>query len=527
MVYLRHICAAAFAAALLLPAAPAAAKSSCAQPSVFVTRTTTDPVSYQDTSKLALVSPKPLTGVRVKLVQGKNVLATGHMATAKAGKTYVPLRFQHVLGGRVQVIVTGKASGCATQGRYEREWLFAPASLPVIAGRPSAYVEDYGSSMNIVLRTVGGQALSDVTLQLIGPSGAVVTSATYKPSFDRLVVVALPLKAALAPGTYKLRIQGRSAGRSGVLRRVQPVALRSADGANLPSDPNSAPSDGTGSGITVQHATVDWSGSSWEGREVGGFIVPGLGYGEVVCRPNAQWIRFFSSATGREVAMMNWTKRDWVQWHENALREAVLTPNTGTQFNEGFNKWNPDSEKQSTGTFEGIISDRGPFGSPGGSDMAAPTTLSLAWQWDFTQTGNYRCSVNATFATQVPGESRPLARSTMLNWRGEANAPGRTGTTTIVEGLGRVDVSCEPGVDGVRWVTITGPQGATIIRRENSDETTSTVETGPVAAPLPTNGMLKFDFGSGRTLLMSSRYKFDDPDPTQNFCFIAGQSIVS
>jgi hypothetical protein len=423
------------------------------------------------------------------------------------------------------VSVSAKAAGCAQRSSRSREWLFAPAALPVIASRPSAYVEDYGSAMNVVLRTVGGDALSDVTLQLVGPTGAVVASATYKPSFDRLVVVALPLKAALAPGTYKLRIRGRSAGRAGVLRRVQPVTLRSADGANLPSDPNAAPADGTASGINVQRASVDWSGDSWEGREVGGFIVPGLGYGEVVCRPNAQWIRFFSSATGREIAMMNWTKRDWVQWRENSLREAVLTPNTGTQFNEGFNKWNPDSEKQSTGTFEGIISDRGPFGSAGGP-AADATTLSLAWSWDFTETGSYRCSVSASFATEAEGDSRPLARSTSLNWRGDANASGRSGTTTIVEGLGRVDVSCEPGAAGVRWVTISGPQSATITRREGSEETITTVETGPVAVPLVTNGMLKFDFGSGRTLLMSSRYKVDDPDPAQNFCFIAAQAIV-
>jgi hypothetical protein len=148
------------------------------------------------------------------------------------------------------------------------------------------------------------------------------------------------------------------------------------------------------------------------------------------------------------------------------------------------------------------------------------------WSWDFTETGSYRCSVNASFATAAQGASRPLARSVSLNWRGDGNAAGRSGTTTIVEGLGRIDVSCEPGPDGVRWVTITGPQGATITRREGSDETTTSVETGPVAVPLLANGMLKLDFGSGRTLLLSSRFKVDDPDPAQNFCFIAGQTIV-
>jgi len=524
MVLSRPILAAVFAAALALPASASA--SSCAKLPVTASRATTDPVAYQDAGKVSLYASRVLRDVRVKVVSGKRVLARGSAKKVSAGRAIVPVRFVQILGGRVTVVVSGRTAGCAKRSSYSREWLFAAAALPVLAGRPSAYVEDYGSTMNIVLRTVGGDALSDITLDLVGPNGDVVSSATYRPSFDRLVVIALPLKAALAPGTYKLKIRGRSAGRSGVLRRVQPVALRSAEGSNLPTDPNAAPSDGSDSGITTQHATVDWSGDQWQGREVGGFIVPGMGYGEVVCRPDAQWIRFFSSETGHEIAMMNWTKRDWVQWHEDSLREAVLTPNTGTQFNEGFNKWNPYSEKQSSGSFEGIISDRGPFGAPGGSSFAQPTTLSLAWSWDFTQTGQYRCSVNASFATQAEGASRPLARSTSLNWRGDANAAGNDGTTTIVEGLGRVDVSCQAGADGTRWVTITGPESATITKREGSDETVTTVETGPVAMPLPTNGMLKFDFGSGRTLLLSSRWKVDDPDPTQNFCFIAGQSIV-
>lgn len=526
MVLSRPLFAASAALALALPAT-AAASSSCARLPVGASRTTTDPVAYQDAGRVLLSASKPLRAVQVKVVQGKRVLARGTAKRFAKGRAYVPVRFSQILGGRVSVQVSGVAPGCSKRGKYARQWLFGQAALPVLAGRPSAYVEDYGSAMNIVLRTVAGGTLRDITLELVGPNGDVVSTAAYKPSFDRLVVIALPLKAALAPGTYRLRIKGRSAGRSGVLRRVQPVALKSADGANLPTDPNAAPSDGSGSGITTQRVTVDWSSDQWQGREVGGFVVPGMGYGEVVCRPDAQWIRFFSSETGHEIAMMNWTRRDWVQWREDALREAVLTPNTGTQFNEGFNKWYPYSEKQSTGTFEGIISDRGPFGSPGGTSTAAPTTLSLAWSWDFTQTGQYRCSVNASFATEAPGGSRPLARSVNLDWRGDPNAAGRDGTTTIVDGLGRIDVSCQPGAEGVRWVTITGPDGATITKREASEQTVTTTTTGPVAMPLPTNGMLKFDFGPGRTLLLSSRWKADDPDASQNFCFVAGQAIVS
>lgn len=48
----------------------------------------------------------------------------------------------------------------------------------------------------------------------------------------------------------------------------------------------------------------------------------------------------------------------------------------------GLDKFSP-AEKTSTGTFEGVISDRGPIGSPGGVPLAPVTTLSVNWEWDF------------------------------------------------------------------------------------------------------------------------------------------------
>ena len=525
MSYSRHMCAAALAAALLLPAAPAAARSSCAKLPAFPTRATTDPVLFQDAAKLTLTSSRRLHGVRVRLIKGKRLLATGRAKRTGAGKAELPLRFRHVLGGRAKLIVTARAAGCRKRGRVVREWLFAPTQLPVIAGRSSAYVEDYGSSMKVVLRTVAGEALKDITAELVAPGGAVIATATHRPSFRRVIVLELPLDGALAPGKYTIRIKGRADGRSGLLRRVQSVALRSADGADSPAGPSPSPAGDSSSGLTTQRATVDWSGGQWQGREVGGFVVPGLGYGEIVCRPNAQWLRFFSSRTGREIAMMNWTRRDWVDYHEDALREAVLTPYTGTQFNEGFNKFGPTPEQRSTGTFEGIISDRGAFGSAGGEGLP-PTTLSLAWSWDFSDQGNARCAVSATLATETAGTAAPLARSVSINWRGDENAPKRNGQTTIVEGLGRIDVTCDRYTGGVRYITITGPEAATITKREGSVEEVTSETTGPISYPLVNNGMIRFDFGGGRTLLLSSRFKANDPDGSQNFCFIAGQAIV-
>ena len=523
--------AAVLTAALLLPAAPAAAASPCVDLPASVSRASADPIAFQDAGKVTVSARTALRGVRVRIVRGTTVLATGRRSRMAAGRSSVPMRFTRVLGGRVRVEVSARAAGCAARRSVTREWLFGRAALPIIAGRPSAYVEDYGSSMKVVLRAVAGEPLRDVEAELAGPDGSVVARATAG-ALERVAVVELPLSGPLAPGDYALRLTGRSASRAGVLRRTQALSLRSAASAGATPDrpgqgarPDRPGQGGSAAGVAVQRATVDWSGGAWRGREVGGFVVPGLGYGEVVCRPNAQWVRFFSSQSGREIAMMNWTRRDWVDWREQALREAVLTPFTGGEFNEGFNKFGPTPEKRSTGTFEGIISDRGAFGSPGGAG-ADPTTLSLAWSWDFSDEGNARCTVDASFATETAGTAAPLARSLSLAWRGEANAAGRDGQTAIVEGLGRVDVTCAPGRDGTRWVTVTGPSAATVTRREGSEETVTPVETGPVAVPLPNNGMLKLEFEGGRSLLLSSRFKFDDPEPAENFCFVAGQAIV-
>ncbi len=34
-----------------------------------------------------------------------------------------------------------------------------------------------------------------------------------------------------------------------------------------------------------------------------------MGYGEVVCRPDGEWLRFYGSTGNRTIAMMNWSRR--------------------------------------------------------------------------------------------------------------------------------------------------------------------------------------------------------------------------
>jgi hypothetical protein len=519
--------AALAAVAACLPAAPAVAASSCATLPLTAARPTADPVDFQDGSTMTLrARGVKVKGIAVTLQQAGLTYAHGAVAAAAPGASVsVPLIFtKGIVDGPFTVVVTGTRQGCTSPGRVKAHWRFSKLTLPIVASRPSAYAEDYGTKMKIALRSVGGRSIRNVTAELVAGNGAVVGKGTRTGSFTQNADVTLSLTTKLTSGSYRLRVVGRTAYVSQRLVRTEPLAFRSAQGATQLGGATAVTTSSPDAGLVSQRATVDWGSGAHEGRDTAGFQVPGIGYGEVVCRPNAQWLRLFSGATGHEIAMMNWVHKDWVQFQENALREGVLTQFTGTQVNEGFNKFSP-AEKLSTGTFQGIISDRGLFGSAGGPGTA-PTTISLAWSWDFTTQGDERCAVDATFTTEkATSATPPIARSLSLNWRGDDNAAGHDGASVDVPGLGRVDATCAAGVNGTRWVTITGPGGATVTTRQGSDETVVPVGTGPVAVPLPNNGMLQFAFPGGGTLLMSSRWKVNDPKPAQNYCFLAAQAV--
>jgi len=536
-------------AALAVPAAPAVAKtakkkatsSKCVTLPVSAQRTSKDPIAFQDAGRLSVkpASGTSLKSVKVTIKQGKVLYASGMVKGTTKKSTVVKLKYaRNLQGGTYRVSVTGTRSGCSKSTKADRDWTFEPVSLPVIASRSSAYVEDYGTSMRVVLRSVGGRSIRAVTAALLAGNGAVVTQAKHEPAFTTSAIVDLPLTSPLQAGDYTLRVTGRLAGDSTILTRRTAINLRSnANATKLPGGgPAAVAAPTSSSGLSTQQITIDWSDGQFTGRDTAGFVVPGMGYGELVCRPDvqgqgnasngAQWLRFFSGVGNHQVAMMNWIHRTWEgQYSENALREGVLTANTGSEMNEGFNKFAPP-EKLSSGTYEGIISDRGTFGSAGGTGVA-PVTWAVSWSWDFSNPGHERCAVTATIVSEnTATEAAPLARSLNINWQGESNASGRDGATAIVPGLGRVDVTCAPGTEGVRWVTVTGVDGAVVTTRQNSDESVVPISNpGSVAVPLVNNGMFRFQFPNGASMLMTSRFKVNDPDPTQNFCFIAAQAI--
>lgn len=502
---------------LALGVAPAAAAKSCKSLPVKVSLSSTDPTAFRAKPR-ATVKPSAgatVSSLRVTLVRGKRTYAAGHLAgtLARGRSTAVTLRPARTIGkGTYRLVASGKADGCDGTTRATRTWKFGNPALPVRAAPLSTLVGDNVTAVRLILRGVGGQRTAAVTAALRDAAGATVAEAKTRLSAGT-AIVDLPLASPLQPGDYTLRLTGSAPG----LRNAAPAdqAITFAAGGKGAATPPVG---------NVSTAVVDWSGGAWQGREAAGFVAPGIGHGEIVCRPDAQYIRFYPDDLGREVAMLNWTYRDWKEGTEKSLREALHAPGTGADFAEGINKFAPP-EKLSTGQFDGIITDRGPFGGPGGPPLAPPTTLKMTWTWDLSQPGKESCHVEATFTSQV-NDGPPVVRSAQAVWRGDSNAPGRDGDAVDIPGLGRLVLQCQSGPDGTRKLTFDAPQGATVTTREGSDDAAVARPPGQITADLPNNGMLAIAFGGGQTALVTSRWKVNDPDGSQNWCFAAAQVVA-
>jgi hypothetical protein len=386
----------------------------------------------------------------------------------------------------------------------------AKPGLPLKAVPVSTRTGDNVGAVGLVLRPVKRAKLGPVQIVLRNARGHALSRKRVKDPTGKQAIVKLPLAKPLKPGTYRLRMVGRKAKGGALLSATRKLVFAAGGGYTPPVE----------TGALVQKVVVDWYDGKWGGRDSGGFIAPGIGYGEVVCNPEAQYVRVFGSYGNREMAMMNWTYKNWGAFQEKSLREAVYTTGTGFDFNEGLNKFNP-AEKTSTGVFEGLISDRGPIGNPGGVTLAPPTTLSVNWEWDFTKPGEARCHVEAVFRTETALTSFPLARSAQVVWHGEANAAGNGYSATDYPGLGTVSVRCEPGEP--RQLRVESASGAKITTREGSEDSSLHEGAGPVLTNLPNNGMVLVEMDSGQRILVASRWKLNDPDPSQNWCAIAAQ----
>jgi hypothetical protein len=500
---------------LAIGASPAAA-ASCKSLPVKSSLSSADPTAFRGAPS-ALLKPSggtAVSGLRVTLMRGKKTYASGSFkgTLPKGRRTVVRMRaVRRVAKGTYKLVTTGKVSGCGGSQSTAGNWKFGNPTLPVRATPASTLVGDNVTGVRLFLRGVGDQRTAKVAVALRDPSGATVSDATATLEGGG-AVVDLPLNSPLQPGKYVVRLTGSAPG----VPRAAPSdqELTFAPGGNgAPTTPQA----------NVANATVDWSGGNWQGREAAGFVAPGIGHGEIVCRPDAQYIRFYPDTLTDEVAMMNWTYRDWGGGSEKALREALHAPGTGPDFLEGINKFAPP-EQTSTGEFDGIISDRGAALGPGGGPLAPPTTLKMTWAWDFTNPAQARCHVAAQFTSEVDTGS-PTVRSAQVVWRGDSNAAGRDTASVAVPGVGTMTVQCQ-AQDGTKRLTLDAPNGATVTSRQGSDDFSVPRPPGQVTADLPNNGMLAIDLGAGRSVLVSSRYKTNDPDGSQNWCAIAAQAIT-
>ncbi len=517
-------------AAAALPASSGAAKKSakrqgpCSTLPINIKLSTDDPTGLlEDGFAWIYVNPRgrKLYNLNVKVKHGNRTYARGRIVSengkgiAKGRTALVRMKVvRRMQAGRYTISVVARKAGCRNPVKKQRRWRFISPSLGLKAIPVSTRVGDNVGTVRFVLRPVRRTQVGKVRVSLIGPGGGVVSQQVISSIGTRQVIAELPIKGKLKPRKYRVRLTGENNATGEVETSVQAWRFARGGGSAKP-----VPTTGQ----LTQKVVVNWWSGNWEDRQVGGFIAPGIGYGEVVCSPYQQWVRFYPSNSGREAAMMTWTYKNWGSWSEKAVREAKYANGTGPDFREGMNKFSP-AEKNSTGTFQGIISDRGPIEGPGGVALAPPTTFDLSWQWDFNSEKSSRCYVEAIFRTQTDELTDPMARSVQIVWRGEVNAtPANTVSQVDFPDLGNIQAICQPGANGYRRLIVDSAVGGAVYTREGSEDNKVTQEVGPLVMRLPNNGMLFIQLDNGDRIIVSSRWKVNDPVAGNNWCVVSAQ----
>lgn len=506
-----------------MPGAATAAKKKrgpCSALPVNIKLSTHDPTGLlEDGYAWIYVNPRgrQIRSAQVKVKHGNRTYAKGRIVgrMAKGRTTLIRMRVVNKMkAGRYKVVVTAGKAGCRKRLKKWRYWRFRSPSLGLKAIPVSTRIGDNVGVVRFALRPVRRSQVGRTRVSLVGPGGSVISQQVIGSIGTNQVLAELPIKGKLKPGKYRVRLNGED-NSTGQYRQSQQTWRFARGGGNARPIPTT--------GQLTQKISVNWWGGNWEGRQVGGFIAPGIGYGEVVCSPNQQWVRFYPSNSGRESAMMTWTYKNWGTWSEKSVREAKYTAGTGPDFREGMNKFGPP-EKNSTGTFQGIISDRGPINGPGGVPLAPPTTFDLRWEWDFNNPRSSKCNVEATFRTQTDELTDPMARSVQIVWRGEANAtPGNTTSEVDFPGLGNIEAICQAGPNGTRRLIVDSAIGGRVYTREGSEDYAVSQAEGPLVMRLPNNGMLFVQMDNGDRILVSSRWKVNDPFASNNWCVVAAQ----
>lgn len=497
------------------PAAGAAATSATCRAAVKAAFPSSDPTALADDPRITLrpTSKRRVSSASVVVRRGTTRVADGSRSTAlTSGGNPVDLRLRRSLrAGTYGVTVSATVSGCGAKVKRTVRLRLRTPSLPVRAAVRGSARDGDATVVRVVLRPVAGATSRGVQVRLKDSRNRTIASTTVAGTLRAPVDVALTTTSAVPDGAYRIEIAGRASGASrSVSQRV--VLRSSAEVANTVTP-------------SRQRAVVDWSGGAYGGREIVGFVLPGIGHGEMVCSPQTQWIRVYPTDRRREVSMMNWTYRDWGGGTGKEIREGLHTRYTGPDFSERFANFLP-SEKTSTGEFIGLIADRGPFDSVGSGPYAPPISLKVTWSWDFSQAGKERCYAAIDLAAQTDDGQGPAVGSAQVVWRGDDAAAGRDTSVAEIPGVGRLTVVCQAGVDGQRTATLETASGGTVITRESTWDGSVPQAVGPIVVRLPNNGQVQVDVNDGARVLISSRWKANDPDPTQNSCAVAAQGLA-
>jgi hypothetical protein len=214
------------------------------------------------------------------------------------------------------------------------------------------------------------------------------------------VIAAVVMPIALSQGAQTSQVKlskAQQRKRQAMRGRRGPQGPRGFRGLTGPTGPAGATGP-AGPSVQVHGATVNWQNNQWQGRSTAGFPIPGIGFGQIVCDPKSQQLQIYPFNSSHYITV--WYVREQTSSggvYGPTLATDRFTPDHNQQFmNEGFNKFS-GPESTSTGSFHGIISDRGPGGVSGPGP--APTSFHVSFDWNFTDTNTYRCFVAASFTT--------------------------------------------------------------------------------------------------------------------------------
>jgi hypothetical protein len=514
----------------LLTIAPAATASCPRELALRVQTPTSNATALQRLGVVRVISGAGarVGHLHVTLERGGRMIAQGSHAQAFAGTAPLRLAFRRkARPGRVSLVVSGRQAGCARRRWTRRTLRLDGRDLPVGVIATDRGVS--GGRLAVTLRAAGTRAISDLRARMLDATGKTIAAVTRRAALRTRARLEFAPRQPLAAGRYWLLVSASVRGQAGRGVHAEPIDLRagSASQAVAPDAPAAAP--GPPLGAIVQKVALSWSGGRWQGSDSAGFFAPQIGDGQILCRPDAQWIRFFPADRTRDVAMTLWTFRDWEGGSEVAVREPEMTQFTGPDFNEGLNKFTP-SEKRSHGSFVGIVGDGLPPAGAFGSGRS-PTEIRLSWSWDFSDPADARCSVAATLTSQGPGSAGAIARGLSLAWRGADGVPADTTTATPVPGLGMLRLRCDARPDGVRQLVVEPAAplpGLALTTYEGSDRSDRALGNTPYTLPLPNSGLVEAATPSGGPLrlLIASRWKINDPDPAQNFCRLSAVVVA-